>query len=205
MGRPIFCEAVGVRWMDPTLFGVSKLKTLLRSLSSLGHRPRSQGINYEFDQSNRRVADHGEVFTPQWLVENMPDLVKGETERIDSRLVVAVLQRKPAAVNSMFGKSDFERRHYGLSTVMYTYRIELAATYIILSQNLVHGDALTMRMHDGQSVTFAELATSARGSSRGATSSWRVVRKCRLPSGRLIVRPSGQACRSSILFRCCAI
>ncbi|HEX3738094.1 MAG TPA: hypothetical protein VHV29_00075 [Terriglobales bacterium] len=34
-------------------------------------------------KSKRRVADHGEVFTPQWLVEKMLDMVKGETERID--------------------------------------------------------------------------------------------------------------------------
>jgi len=38
-------------------------------------------------KSKRRVADHGEVFTPQWLVEKMLDLVKGETERIDSRFL----------------------------------------------------------------------------------------------------------------------
>jgi hypothetical protein len=36
-------------------------------------------------KSKDRVADHGEVFTPGWLVEAMLDLVKGETERIDSR------------------------------------------------------------------------------------------------------------------------
>jgi len=33
------------------------------------------------------VADHGEVFTPAWLVEAMLDLVKDETERIDSRFL----------------------------------------------------------------------------------------------------------------------
>lgn len=38
-------------------------------------------------RSKKRVADHGEVFTPPWLVENMLDLVKLETERIDSRLL----------------------------------------------------------------------------------------------------------------------
>ncbi len=36
-------------------------------------------------KSKQRVADHGEVFTPPWMVEAMLDLVKGETERIDSR------------------------------------------------------------------------------------------------------------------------
>ncbi|MBE2203238.1 MAG: hypothetical protein IAE94_02690 [Chthoniobacterales bacterium] len=35
-------------------------------------------------KSKQRVTDHGEVFTPAWLVEAMLDLVKGETERIDS-------------------------------------------------------------------------------------------------------------------------
>jgi len=38
-------------------------------------------------KSKKRVADHGEVFTPRWLVEKMLDLVKGETERIDSRFL----------------------------------------------------------------------------------------------------------------------
>ena len=35
----------------------------------------------------QRVADHGEVFTPAWMVEAMLDLVKDETERIDSRFL----------------------------------------------------------------------------------------------------------------------
>ena len=34
-------------------------------------------------KSKQRVADHGEVFTPAWMVEAMLDLVKGESERID--------------------------------------------------------------------------------------------------------------------------
>ena len=38
-------------------------------------------------KSKQRVADHGAVFTPLWLVEAMLDLVKGETERIDSRFL----------------------------------------------------------------------------------------------------------------------
>src|SRR5947208_5840611 len=139
-------------------------------------------------KSKRRVADHGEVFTPQWLVEKMLDLVKGETERIDSRFLesafgsgnflVPVLRRKLAAVESKFGKSDFERRHYALLAVMCCYGIELLADNIgecranmleiladylnlaeaedlyraasyVLAENLVHGDALTMRTNGG--------------------------------------------------------
>src|SRR3982751_6867589 len=140
-------------------------------------------------RSKRRVADHGEVFTPAWMVEAMLDLVKAETERIDSRFLepacgsgnflLEILRRKLAAVELKFGKSDFERRHYALLALMCAYGIELlpdniaecranmlevfadylnlnetdelylAATYV-LSQNLVNGDALTMRTHDGE-------------------------------------------------------
>ena len=91
-------------------------------------------------KSKKRVADHGEVFTPPWMVEAMLDLVKDETERIDSRFLepacgsgnflVPVLQRKLAAVEVKFGKSDFERRHYALLAVMCIYGIELLADNI---------------------------------------------------------------------------
>ncbi len=37
--------------------------------------------------SKQRVADHGEVFTPAWMVEAMLELVKDESERIDSRFL----------------------------------------------------------------------------------------------------------------------
>ncbi len=153
-------------------------------------------------KSKRRVADHGEVFTPSWLVEKMLDLVKGETERIDSRFLepacgsgnflIPVLQRKLAAVEAKFGKSDFERRHYALLGVMCTYGVELLpdniaecranmlevfadylnvnetdelylAAFYVLSQNLVHGDALTMRMQNGKPITFAEWGYLGKG------------------------------------------
>ncbi len=146
-------------------------------------------------KSKQRVADHGEVFTPAWLVEAMLDLVKGETERIDSRFLepacgdgnflVPVLRRKLAAVESKYGKSDFERRHFALFALMCIYGIELLtdnikecranlleifteylnldpsddfyrAAVCVLSQNLIHGDARTMRTWDGSPITFAE-------------------------------------------------
>jgi hypothetical protein len=153
-------------------------------------------------KSKQRVADHGEVFTPAWMVEAMLDLVKGETERIDSRFLepacgsgnflVRILLRKLAAVELRFGKSAFERRHYALLAVMCTYGIELLADNIaecranmldvladylhldesddlyraalyVLSQNLVHGDALTMRTSDGDPITFAEWGYLGKG------------------------------------------
>lgn len=153
-------------------------------------------------KSKKRVADHGEVFTPQWLVEAMLDMVKGETDRIDSRFLepacgsgnflVPVLQRKLAAVETKYGKSDFERRHYALLGLMCIYGIELLvdniaecranlldvfadyldvdetddlyrAGFFVLSQNLVHGDALTMRGTDGAPIRFAEWGYLGRG------------------------------------------
>lgn len=153
-------------------------------------------------KSRKRVADHGEVFTPPWLIEAMLDLVKEESERIDSRFLepacgsgnflVRILQRKLAAVELKFEKSDFEKRHYALLAVMCVYGIELltdniaecranmldvladylklaesddlylAASYV-LSQNLVHGDALTMRTQDGGPITFAEWGYLGKG------------------------------------------
>lgn len=78
-------------------------------------------------KSKKRFADHGEVFAPAWLVDAMLDLVKDESERIDSRFlepacgsgnfIVKVLQRKLAAVECKFGKSDFEKQHYALRDI----------------------------------------------------------------------------------------
>jgi hypothetical protein len=155
-----------------------------------------------FIKSKQRVADHGEVFTPPWMVEAMLDIVKGETERIDSRFLepacgsgnflVRILQRKLAAVELKFGKSDFEKRNYALLGLMCTYGIELLADNIaecranmleiladylnleesddlyraasyVLSQNLVHGDALTMRTSSSQAITFAEWGYLGKG------------------------------------------
>lgn len=88
-------------------------------------------------KSKQRVVDHGEVFTPPWMVEAMLDLVKAESERIDARFlepacgsgnfIARILRRKLAAVELKYGKSDFERRHYALLALMCIYGIELLA------------------------------------------------------------------------------
>ena len=137
----------------------------------------------ELVRSKKRVADHGEVFTPPWMVEAMLDLVKDESERIDSRVLepacgsgnflVPVLRRKLATVHTRYAKSDFERRHQALVSLMSIYGIELlednvgecrsnllevlaeyldvqpvddwyAAAVTILDVNIIHGDALAM-------------------------------------------------------------
>lgn len=91
-------------------------------------------------KSKQRVAAHGEVFTPPELVEAMIALVRGESERIDSRFLepacgsgnflVPVLQRKLATVAARYGKSDFEKRHQALLALMSIYGVELLADNI---------------------------------------------------------------------------
>lgn len=153
-------------------------------------------------KSKQRVADHGEVFTAAWTVDAMLDLVKGETERIDSRFLepacgsgnflVQILARKLAAVEKKYGRSEFEKRHYALWGLMCIYGIELLpdniaecrqnllevfAQYLklseaddlyraaahVLSQNLVHGDALTMQDSNKQPITFSEWGYLGKG------------------------------------------
>ena len=146
-------------------------------------------------KSKQRVADHGEVFTPSWMVEDMLDLVKGESERIDSRFLEpacgsgnflkVVLLRKLATVQARYGKSEFERNHYALFALMCIYGIELLednvrecreslfsifvtqlkvdpeshwckAALVVLNANIIHGDALTLKTPDGESINFPE-------------------------------------------------
>jgi hypothetical protein len=86
-------------------------------------------------RSRQRVADHGEVFTPSWTVEAMLDLVKNESERVDSRFLepacgsgnflVQVLLRKLATVEKVYGQNVFERSHHALLGLMCIYGIEL--------------------------------------------------------------------------------
>jgi len=86
-------------------------------------------------RSRQRIADHGEVFTPIRIVEDMLDLVKSESERIDSRFLEpacgsgnflrAVLTRKLDTVESKYGKSIFEKRHHALFALMCIYGLEL--------------------------------------------------------------------------------
>lgn len=153
-------------------------------------------------KSKKRVTDHGEVFTPNWLVEAMLDLVKDETERLDARFLepacgsgnflTKILKRKLAAVEIRYGKSDFDRKHYALISLMCIYGIELlkdniaecqtnlleiltsylnvepnddlyrSAAYV-LSQNIVHGDALTMKDISDKPITFAEWGYLGKG------------------------------------------
>ena len=100
-------------------------------------------------RSRERVADHGEVFTPRWLVDDMIDLVADEASRIDSRFLepacgsghflVAVLERKLASARKKHGRSAFEWRHSSLLALMSLYGIELLADNTAECRNNLHG------------------------------------------------------------------
>lgn len=153
-------------------------------------------------KSKKRVADHGEVFTPDWLVETMLNLVQEETERIDSRFLepacgdgnflVPVLRRKLAAVDKRYRSSPFERIHHAVLGLMCIYGVELLkdnaeecrnnllevfcshlklavdskeakAARIVLEANIVQGDALSLKDHEGEPIVFPEWSYIGKG------------------------------------------
>jgi len=86
-------------------------------------------------KSKKRVADHGEVFTAEREVNAMLDLVKDETECIDSRFLepacgdgnflAEILRRKLAVVKRKYGKSAADYAQYAILAVSSMYGVEL--------------------------------------------------------------------------------
>ena len=86
-------------------------------------------------KSKQRVADHGEVFTAEREVNAMLDLVKDETERIDSRFLEPacgegaflkeILRRKLAVVKRQYGKSPFDYERYSVLAVTSIYGVDI--------------------------------------------------------------------------------
>lgn len=91
--------------------------------------------------SKQRIADHGEVFTSSREVNAMLDLVKQETERIDSRFLepacgtgnflIEILNRKLQVVEKKYRKSqlDFERNL--ISAISSIYGIDILEDNVI--------------------------------------------------------------------------
>jgi len=86
-------------------------------------------------KSKKRIADHGEVFTAEREVNAMLNLVKHETERIDSRFLepacgdgnflAEILRRKLAVVKSRYGKHAADYERYAVIAVTSIYGVEL--------------------------------------------------------------------------------
>jgi hypothetical protein len=86
-------------------------------------------------KTKKRVTDHGEVFTSDREVNAMLDLVKQETERIDSRFLepacgngnflTEIIKRKLEIVDSRYGKSQLEWEKYALIAVTSIYGVDI--------------------------------------------------------------------------------
>lgn len=93
-------------------------------------------------KSKQRVADHGEVLTGKREVVAMLDLVKQETERIDSRFLepacgtgnflAEILTRKLRVVEDRYRKSQLDYERYAILAVSSIYGID------ILEDNVQH-------------------------------------------------------------------
>lgn len=86
-------------------------------------------------KSKKRVTNHGEVFTSEREVNAMLDLVKQETERIDSRFLepacgngnflAEVLRRKLAVVEAKYKKSQLEYERYAVIAISSIYGVDI--------------------------------------------------------------------------------
>jgi hypothetical protein len=86
-------------------------------------------------KSKKRIADHGEVFTDHREVNAMLDLVKQETENIESRFLepacgtgnflVEILRRKLTIVEKRYSKSQIEYERYAIAALCSIYGVEI--------------------------------------------------------------------------------
>jgi len=85
--------------------------------------------------SKKRVADYGEVYTRRREVNAMLDLVKQETERIESRFLetacgngnflAEILERKLHLVETKYKKSQLEYERNSVLAVASNYGIDI--------------------------------------------------------------------------------
>ena len=86
-------------------------------------------------KSKERVREHGEVFTAEREVKAMCDLVKDETERIDSRFLepacgdgnflAEILKRKLAVVRKKYDKSPLDYEKNSLLAASSIYGVDI--------------------------------------------------------------------------------
>lgn len=88
-------------------------------------------------KSKQRVINHGEVFTAEREVKAMCDLVKQETERIDSRFLepacgdgnflAEILARKLSVVSKKYRKSSYDWERNSLLALGSIYGVDILA------------------------------------------------------------------------------
>jgi hypothetical protein len=91
--------------------------------------------------SKKRVADYGEVFTGKREVNAMLDMVKQETERIESRFLVPacgkgnflteILERKLYVVETRYRKSQLEYERNAVLSISSIYGIDILEDNVV--------------------------------------------------------------------------
>ena len=99
--------------------------------------------------SRRRVVDHGEVLTGRREVNAMLDLVKQETERIESRFLepacgngnflTVILERKLEVVERRYGKSQLDYERYAILAVSSVYGIDIQKDNVLQCRHRLYG------------------------------------------------------------------
>lgn len=100
-------------------------------------------------KSKKRVSDHGEVFTNKREVNAMLDLVKQETERIDSRFLepacgtgnflVEILERKLKVVEARYKKSKLEYERNAITAISSIYGVDILEDNVIACRDRLLG------------------------------------------------------------------
>lgn len=98
-------------------------------------------------KSKERVAEHGEVFTNEREVNAMLDLVKQETERIDSRFLEPacgegaflkeILRRKLEVVKRMYKKSPYDYERYAILALTSIYGVDIMADNVEICRQIL--------------------------------------------------------------------
>lgn len=96
-------------------------------------------------KSKKRVTDHGEVFTAEREVNAMLDLVKQETERIDSRFLepacgdgnflAEILRRKLTVVKNRYRRNPLDYEKYAVLAATSIYGVDILEDNIEACRN----------------------------------------------------------------------
>ena len=96
-------------------------------------------------KSRKRVADHGEVFTSEREVNAMLDLVKQETERIDSRFLepacgtgnflAEILNRKLKVVKKRYSNNKLDYEKYAVLAITSIYGVDILEDNVLECRN----------------------------------------------------------------------
>lgn len=96
-------------------------------------------------KSRKRIVDHGEVFTSEREVNAMLDLVKQETERIDSRFLepacgtgnflAEILNRKLKVVKKRYSNNKLDYEKYAVLAITSIYGVDILEDNVLECRN----------------------------------------------------------------------